>query len=389
MKKRLIVFLIALALTVPTLTGCLNNSRSQVVVKPPATETTAPAAEPTAPIAEPPVPATGNPAPVTENPAPSETSTPSNNQNSSDTQTPDPPVPPAAPAAPGQAGSQPGSGGISNPYSDTLTINVVFDRMETGMVSENPALVAGLYAPVATLQGSSGSPGAFGAPGAAPRQISREQLQSELTQDFRLNDYPRCNVLQRKISLVNASSALVEGTLQIRQSSATATVDSINSMAWTLAKYAAGWQIVSVQTRTSQSLTITGTAAYQQKVLVALDLLQNRAPKYLTQVKSSLMAIRESQRSGAQVQIRTFELSDATLQASDSYWIASVIVHDAYHVTQYLQGRPYSGQQAEVEALDQQKAALIAMGAPQRYIDYVQQVAQTQYWNVPYGQRNW
>ncbi|MCL4517058.1 MAG: hypothetical protein M1379_15950 [Firmicutes bacterium] len=335
MKKRLIACLVVLALAVPTLTGCLNNSRSQVVVKPPATDTTSSVAE--------------TPAQSDESPAPVQS-------------------------------------GASNPYSDTLAINSVFDRLETGMATENAVLVAGLFGPAVTLKGS---PGAPGAPGATSRKIPREQLQSELTQDLRLTDYPRYTVVQRKISMVNNSSALVEGTLQIRRSSATATVDSINSMVWTLVKYAAGWQIVSTETRTSQALTITGAAAYRQKVLAALDLLQNRAPKYLTQVKSSLVAIHESQRSGAQVQIHTFELSDATLQASDSYWIASVIVHDAYHVTQYLQGRPYSGQQAEVEALAQQKAALIAMGAPQRYIDYVQQVAQTQYWNVPYGQRNW
>ncbi len=377
MKKRLMIFLVALALAVPTLTGCLNSSRSQLVVKPPATETTTTGAETPAPVDE-------NPAPAADNPAPPETTAQSGSQGSSGVQTPDIPVPPANPPVPVQP--SPVQNGANNPYSNTLAINSVFDRLETGMTSKTAATVAGLFGSSVTLQGS---PGAPDTPGAASRKIPREQLQSELAQDLRLTDYPRYTVVQRKISMVNNSSALVEGTLQIRRSSTTATVDSINSMVWALVKYAAGWQIVSTETRTSQSLTITGAAAYRQKVLAALDLLQNRAPKYLTQVKSSLVAIRESQRSGAQVQIRTFELSDATLQASDSYWIASVIVHDAYHVTQYLQGRQYSGQQAEVEALAQQKAALIAMGAPQRYIDYVQQVAQTQYWNVPYEQRNW
>lgn len=133
---------------------------------------------------------------------------------------------------------------------------------------------------------------------------------------------------------------------------------------------------------------IVGSASFRARVEKALQLLQIKAPAYWDIVRNNLLTIREDRASGAVVQTGTFLVGAATA-ASDPYWLASVIVHDAYHVQQYREGRQYYGQAAEAEALAIQRQALVAMGAPAYWISYADRVAATQWWTVPYAQRGW
>lgn len=133
---------------------------------------------------------------------------------------------------------------------------------------------------------------------------------------------------------------------------------------------------------------IVGSDAFRAKVGQALQLLQTKAPAYWDIVRNNLLWIEEGPASGTFVWTRTFTIGAATAN-SDPYWLASVIVHDAYHVHQYLQGKPYAGQAAEAECLGIQRQALIAMGASQYMIGHVDNQLKTQYWTVPYSRRGW
>lgn len=143
------------------------------------------------------------------------------------------------------------------------------------------------------------------------------------------------------------------------------------------------------QPATGDGPRIVGSDYFRSKVGQALQLLQTKAPAYWDIVRRNLLTIEEGSASGAFVWSRAYVIGPATLN-SDPYWLASTIVHDAYHVQQYLERRPYAGQAAEAEAANIQKQALIAMGAPQYMVSHVDAAVRANtWWTVPYGQRGW
>lgn len=133
---------------------------------------------------------------------------------------------------------------------------------------------------------------------------------------------------------------------------------------------------------------IVGSEAFQRKVQQALDLLKTRAPASWEIVRANLLVIREAAASGAYVTERRYDIGPVTA-ASDPIWLASTIVHDAYHVQLYREGKPYMGAEGEAAALAKQREALVALGAPAYMIAHLDNVMATRYWEVPYTQRNW
>ncbi len=133
---------------------------------------------------------------------------------------------------------------------------------------------------------------------------------------------------------------------------------------------------------------VVGSSIFSRNVNKALDLLQRKAPKSWGIVTANLATISEvSSGSGAVVRFRTFLLS-STSASGDSNWVASIIVHDAFHVQQYREGRAYTGAQAEAEALAVQREALIALRATQ-WLSVLDQAYRSRYWEVPYSSRGW
>lgn len=133
---------------------------------------------------------------------------------------------------------------------------------------------------------------------------------------------------------------------------------------------------------------VVGSDAFRSKVQQALALLQARAPASWEIVRANLRVIREAAASGAYVAEGRYDIGPATA-ASDPVWLASTIVHDAYHVQLYREGRPFMGAEAEAAALAKQREALVVLGAPSYMIAHLDNVMATRYWEVPYFQRNW
>lgn len=134
--------------------------------------------------------------------------------------------------------------------------------------------------------------------------------------------------------------------------------------------------------------SVNGSPVFRGKINGALDLLMEKAPLSWEIVAGNLLAISEHDRSGADVAGRVFNVGPATA-ASDIIWLASVIVHDAYHVQQYREGRIFHGEEAEAEAVAKQRRALVELGAPSNLIEYLDNSLSTKFWDVEYQNRNW
>ncbi len=70
-------------------------------------------------------------------------------------------------------------------------------------------------------------------------------------------------------------------------------------------------------------------------------------------------------------------------------WYAGSLIHDACHVQQFKERKPFTGELAEKECLLIQQAALKRLKAPPEEYVSLLEVANTRYWETPYEERGW
>lgn len=147
---------------------------------------------------------------------------------------------------------------------------------------------------------------------------------------------------------------------------------------------------------------IVGDEACQTNTLDALKLLSEKAPIHYTTVQSHIGIIQcTAQGSGmfAYENPPLYKVGDATRNAG-TIWYASTIAHDAGHsklYRDYLSNHPgesvpgdvWTGESAERACLDAQYDALSKIGGSQSQLDYVENIINSQYYNIPYDQRWW
>jgi hypothetical protein len=150
------------------------------------------------------------------------------------------------------------------------------------------------------------------------------------------------------------------------------------------------------------TIQIKGDASCQSSTLAALKLLSEKAPAHYATATTYISIIEcASQGSGvyAYENPPRYLVGDATRSAG-TVWYAGTIAHDAGHSKlyhDYLSAHPnqavpddiWTGQNAEVSCLNAQYDALGKIGGTQYQLDYVANVINTQYYNVPYSQRWW
>jgi hypothetical protein len=94
-----------------------------------------------------------------------------------------------------------------------------------------------------------------------------------------------------------------------------------------------------------------------------------------------------------------YVVGDATRNAG-TVWFAGTIAHDAGHSKlyhDYLTANPgqpvpndvWTGEKAEKTCLEAQQDALGKIGGTQAQLDYVSNIINSQYYNIPYDQRWW
>jgi hypothetical protein len=149
-------------------------------------------------------------------------------------------------------------------------------------------------------------------------------------------------------------------------------------------------------------IQIRGDAACQSDTLAALQLLSAKAPTHYATITQYIGIIEcASQGSGiyAYDNPPLYLVGDATRNAG-TVWYAGTIAHDAGHSKlyhDYLSAHPgqpvpddvWTGKSAEITCLAAQYDALSKIGGTQSQLSYVQNVINTQYYNIPYAQRWW
>ncbi len=130
---------------------------------------------------------------------------------------------------------------------------------------------------------------------------------------------------------------------------------------------------------------IQGSDVFWKRTHEALNILP---PDYYTTVGCWLRVIRQDPGSSrVDVVQGTFFVDDSLGMGPDIEFYASSLVHDAIHVREYSQGRPYYGRDGELTALEVQLDVLQALNAPQRTVSCVQEIIANiddlayQYWN--------
>lgn len=134
---------------------------------------------------------------------------------------------------------------------------------------------------------------------------------------------------------------------------------------------------------------VVGSKDFTTSVEAALNLLKEKDNAAYQRINKYLSKIVENENSGVDVYSKTFFLGKGTVSTGDVFWLAGVIVHDAYHSELFTLNKPYTGAEAEKACNQQQKTALKNIGAPDNYLTYLDEVSESQYWEVPFEQRGW
>lgn len=150
-------------------------------------------------------------------------------------------------------------------------------------------------------------------------------------------------------------------------------------------------------------ISIEGDEDCYNDTLAALELIAEKAPGHYAVVTQYIGVIKcVTQGSGMEAYLTPprYLAGDVT-RSGGTMWYAGTIVHDAGHsklYNDYLTSHPdeefvpgdiWTGQNAEAACLAVQHDALAEMGADKGTLDYVANVINSGYWNVPYDQRWW
>ena len=139
----------------------------------------------------------------------------------------------------------------------------------------------------------------------------------------------------------------------------------------------------------STPINIIGDDSCRNDTLAAMKMLSQSAGVHYTTVTTYVATIEcIASGSGMYSAEKRYVVGDATRNAG-ALWYAGTIAHDACHSRQYHTGLPSSGKESERQCLDVQVDALTQMGAPQSTIDYVNNIINSEYWDVPYEGRWW
>ena len=149
-------------------------------------------------------------------------------------------------------------------------------------------------------------------------------------------------------------------------------------------------------------LTINGDVICVSQTERALELLKQRVASHygiVNQYVGEIRCVESGSGMAAYWAIPTFLVGKETREAGTS-WYAGVIVHDACDSVQYhnylaIQSvsfvpiEVYTGREAEAQCLASQIDALEGIGAPSHILNYVREIIESEYWDVPYGERYW
>jgi len=127
-------------------------------------------------------------------------------------------------------------------------------------------------------------------------------------------------------------------------------------------------------------MTIEGNAAYipdsefKPKIQNSLDLLKTKAATNYATLTTNVNKIVAFEKSGSDVYESVVQIARKTFDSSET-WLASVLIHESFHILQHKSKMKWTGKDAEQECNKIQLETLRLIGAPQNEITYM--LAQT------------
>ncbi len=109
---------------------------------------------------------------------------------------------------------------------------------------------------------------------------------------------------------------------------------------------------------------------FRPKIQQALDLLKNKSSADHILVSAVVEKIRASGISGADYQDTIIKIARPTFETSLT-WLASVLVHEAFHIAMFMTGKNPTGKSAEIKCNITQLYTLRCLNAPQHEISYL------------------
>jgi hypothetical protein len=149
------------------------------------------------------------------------------------------------------------------------------------------------------------------------------------------------------------------------------------------------------------NIKIEGSDDFTQKTKAALSLIQEKDPVAYELIRKYVAIIASGKASGmmAYNDPPKYEVGERTYN-SDTIWYAGTIAHDACHsklYNDYKMQNPqinvpsdvWTGREAEAQCLNFQYNVLEKIGASASTLNYVKNIINTDYWEIPYDERNW
>lgn len=149
-------------------------------------------------------------------------------------------------------------------------------------------------------------------------------------------------------------------------------------------------------------IKITGDSTCITKTNQALTLLKNKAIVHyniIIKFVGTIQCVNSGSGMYAWENPPRYVVGKATVNAG-TIWYAGTLVHDACHSKEYhdyllthpgstVPSNVYTGKSAEALCLNAQYDALVKIGATKSTLDYVKNIINSNYWNVPYSGRWW
>ncbi|MCK4734408.1 MAG: hypothetical protein KAT65_18275 [Methanophagales archaeon] len=149
------------------------------------------------------------------------------------------------------------------------------------------------------------------------------------------------------------------------------------------------------------NITIEGDDDFQQKTKAALSLIEEKDPDAYELIRKYIGTIAPGNASGMKAYDNPpkYVVGERTYN-SDTIWYAGTIAHDAYHSKLYDDYKmknpdknvPYdvwTGRDAEAQCINFQYNTLKKIGASNYTLNYVKNVIDSNFWEIPYDERDW
>lgn len=151
-----------------------------------------------------------------------------------------------------------------------------------------------------------------------------------------------------------------------------------------------------------REFTIIGDSACVSQTKEALNLLKRKIPNHYNIANQYVGIIRCVERGSAMfthLDPPEYRVGRRTREAG-AIWYSSTIVHDACHSKQYhdylaihsvtyVPDDVYIGREPELQCLAAQYNALKGVDAPDHMLEYVRESIESEYWEIPYEERDW